>query len=236
MASEPAAVSEDGYIPPPEFKEDDKESLVDLSLTDSTELWLIQWPKNKNPDFDGQEVTLKLHHDGTLANFKGSSGKEYDMVSFVAQEPNATVFVSSASGSKIVGKISRRVCLVHYPEPHELEQVSSSNLRQMYQKSSSVTLTNSSHRVGTPAQSTWLRNARSASGHATSSHSSKHKSSLSDVAEPSKTPKRKHVPVPSRSIDQSTQNSGRGHSAITTSGSSKRSHQGKSKKRKQNED
>ena len=42
-----SAVLEEAYIPPPEFQEDAKDPLVDLSLTDSTELWLIQWPKNK---------------------------------------------------------------------------------------------------------------------------------------------------------------------------------------------
>ncbi|KAG0495577.1 hypothetical protein HPP92_000268 [Vanilla planifolia] len=35
--------------------------------------------------------------------------------------PDATVFLPSSSDSKIVGKISRRVCLVRYPEPGEFE-------------------------------------------------------------------------------------------------------------------
>lgn len=123
---------------------------------------------------------------------------------------------------------------MHYPEPHELEQSNATNLRNKYQKSSSVTLTNSAHRFGTPAQSSWLRNAGSATGRAASSHSSRHKSSLSELGEPSNTPMKRHAPEPSRSIDQSTQNSGRGHSAVTSSGSSERSHQKKSKKKKQN--
>lgn len=228
-----AAGIEEPYMPPPEFQEDAKDPLLDLSLNDSTEFWLIQWPKNQSPDFDGQEITLKLHHDGEIGSFKGSSGKEYDVVSFASQEPNATVFVSSASGTKIAGKISRRVSLVHYSEPHELEQLNSSNLKLMYQKSSSTTMTKSSRQHGSPVQSSWRRNSRSASARAASSHSSRHKSSLSDVGEPSEAPSQRLVPEePSRSNNHSTQNSGRGHSAVTSSGSHEQSHQGKSKKKK----
>lgn len=36
-----------GYKPPPEFQEDARDPLVELNLTDSTELWLIQWPVNQ---------------------------------------------------------------------------------------------------------------------------------------------------------------------------------------------
>lgn len=42
-----AAGIEEPYMPPPEFQEDAKDPLLDLSLNDSTELWLIQWPKNQ---------------------------------------------------------------------------------------------------------------------------------------------------------------------------------------------
>ncbi|KAF5741227.1 mediator-associated protein 2 [Tripterygium wilfordii] len=52
---------EEGYEPSKEFEEDTKEPLVDLELTDSTDLWLIQWPSNQAPDFDGKEVTLNLN-------------------------------------------------------------------------------------------------------------------------------------------------------------------------------
>ncbi|CAK9171507.1 unnamed protein product [Ilex paraguariensis] len=89
------------YKPPPEFQEDTKESLVDLNLTDSTELWLIQWPINHPPDFDDQEVSLNLHQNGLLGTFAGSSGKSYDVVSFTAQTPDATVFLPSSTDSKI---------------------------------------------------------------------------------------------------------------------------------------
>ncbi|KAL2519993.1 Mediator-associated protein 2 [Forsythia ovata] len=124
-----------GYKPPPEFEEDIKDPLIELNLTDSTELWLIQWPINQAPDFDGQEVSLKLHHDGCLGSFEGSSGKSYEVVSFKSQNPEAMVFLPSASESKIAGKISRRVSLVHYPEPSELQKHNSLNLKEMSQRS-----------------------------------------------------------------------------------------------------
>lgn len=121
--------SEEGYKPGPDFEEDIKDPLADISLTDSTELWLIQWPINQlqPADFHGKELTLKLHRDGQLGSFESSSGKTYDMVSYAAQEPDATVFMASASDSKVVGKISRRVCLVRYPEPGELEKPTFNN-------------------------------------------------------------------------------------------------------------
>lgn len=34
------------YKPPSDFVEDKRDPLVELELTDSTELWLIQWPLN----------------------------------------------------------------------------------------------------------------------------------------------------------------------------------------------
>ncbi|XBI17337.1 hypothetical protein VPH35_059417 [Triticum aestivum] len=74
-------------------------------------------------DFNGQEVSLNKHHDdGNLGNLESSSGKSYELVSFAAQQPDATVFIPSGSEMKAVGKISRRVCLVRYPEPEELEK------------------------------------------------------------------------------------------------------------------
>ena len=48
MSNEVGAVkSVEGYKPPPEFEEDDREFLTDISLSDSVELWLIQWPANQ---------------------------------------------------------------------------------------------------------------------------------------------------------------------------------------------
>lgn len=40
-------LEEKSYKPEAGFEEDIREPLVDLSLTDSTELWLIQWPHNE---------------------------------------------------------------------------------------------------------------------------------------------------------------------------------------------
>ncbi|KAM1068314.1 hypothetical protein ACFX2A_000295 [Malus domestica] len=68
-------------------------------MNDSTELWLISWPRDQNPYFS-QEVSLKLGPDGELGSFVGPFGKEYDLQS-TAQKPDATVFVSSVSGIKV---------------------------------------------------------------------------------------------------------------------------------------
>ncbi|XP_078444399.1 mediator-associated protein [Wolffia australiana] len=113
--------SEDGYKPGHEFVEDSRNPLLDISLSDSTELWLMQWPINQlqPDDFDGKEMSFTLNEDGTLATIETLSGKSYDVVSFASQEPDATVFLNSNSNSKAVGKISRRVSLVRYPGPDE---------------------------------------------------------------------------------------------------------------------
>lgn len=37
----------EGYKPETGFEEDSREPLTDISLSDSTELWLIQWPINE---------------------------------------------------------------------------------------------------------------------------------------------------------------------------------------------
>lgn len=42
-----AVGEEEGYKPQADFEENAKEPLVDFNITDSTELWLIQWPKNQ---------------------------------------------------------------------------------------------------------------------------------------------------------------------------------------------
>ncbi|KQK03706.1 mediator-associated protein 2 [Brachypodium distachyon] len=112
------------YEPGPSFEESRMEAMLDISPSDSTELWLMQWPVNQldASDFHGEEVSLKLHHDGKLGSLESSSGKSYELVSFSAQQPDATVFIPSESGMRAVGKISRRVCLVRYPEPEEFEK------------------------------------------------------------------------------------------------------------------
>ncbi|KAK4343186.1 hypothetical protein RND71_039002 [Anisodus tanguticus] len=212
------APNELSYKPPPEFEEVKKDSLVNLNITDSTELWLIQWPFNQHPDLNGQEVSLKLHHDGNMGSFEDSSGKyskSYEVVSCKAQEPDAVVFLSSESEPKIAGKISRRVSLIHYPEPSELKQ-NSINLKQMMAQRSSgaTTLTNSSRRFATPTQSTRTR-------------------SILRSGSSSKSTKRKHSDGPAKSNNQSVQDSGRsGLSALTSAGSFDQSQYQKSKKKR----
>ncbi|KAF8403769.1 hypothetical protein HHK36_011874 [Tetracentron sinense] len=228
--------SEEGYKPPPEFEEDAKDPLVEISLMDSSELWLIQWPINQAPDFNRQELSLKLHRDGQLGSFEGLSGKKYDVVSFAAQEPDATVFLSSGSKTKVVGKISRRVSLVHYPEPSELEKPNSNHPSRMYQRSTGTSYTNTSHIFATPTKGIKQRSAHSASrmshGITTSNNISRKRNSLSEIGEPSKHHKQRDADEPIMSMDQSTQNSGReGRSDFTSSGSFEHSHKRKSKKK-----
>lgn len=117
------------YKPGPDFDEDKRVPILPISSSHSTELWLIQWSINQllPADFHGKELSLKLHRDGKLASFQNSSGKSYEVISFAAQVPDATVFFPSSSDSKVVGKISRRACLVHYPEPGEFDKPSFSN-------------------------------------------------------------------------------------------------------------
>ncbi|KAL8099981.1 mediator-associated protein 2 [Apium graveolens] len=211
-----------GYEPSPEFQENVKDPLVELKLTDSSELWLIQWPLNQTPDFDGQEVTLKLHHDGHLGSFESSSGKSYDIVSFASQHPDATVFSSSTSKTETdgksdmlaVGKIARRVSFVHYPEPDELEEQNPNNLKKMYEKS--ATFTNSSKRFATPSHSSRSKHLHSGSGLTSTSHGLK-------------TPKRKRGDEPTKSKRQRAQ--GTDQSQSVASGLLEHSEEKKSKKR-----
>ncbi|KAJ0841261.1 putative mediator-associated protein 2, plant [Helianthus annuus] len=159
-----------------EFQEDSRASILGLNSTDSTELWLIQWPRDQVPDFDGQRISLDLHHDdGQLGTFEASSGKSYDVVSFAAQEPKATVFLSSAADSKILGKITRRVSFAHYLEPSEVPKDDTKRLKQLYERSSATSLTNSTYNFATPSKST-----RPGSIGRASTHSSGRKSSLSE--------------------------------------------------------
>ena len=108
------------------------------------------------------------------------------------------------------GKISRRVSLVHYPEPSELKQ-NSINLKQMMAQRSSgttTTLTNSSRRFATPSQSTRTR-------------------SIMQSGSSSKSTIRKH------GDGQSVQDSGKsGRSVLTSSGSFDHSRDQKSNKKR----
>ncbi|KAJ6428474.1 hypothetical protein OIU84_023825 [Salix udensis] len=130
--------------------------------------------------------------------------------------------------TKIVGKISRQVSLVHYPEPKELEkQEAERKSKRSYQMSAGSSLMNSSLRSGTTTPSSKLRNSQLSRGQATSTYSSRHKSSLSEAGEQSNT-KQRRMHNRSGSTDRSTLDSGRGHSGHAYSGSSGLSHQGKS--------
>ncbi|KAL0438121.1 UNVERIFIED_CONTAM: hypothetical protein Slati_2295100 [Sesamum latifolium] len=228
------------YQPPQGFVEDKRDPLVDLNLTDSTELWLIQWPINQPPDFDGQHVSLNLKNDGCLGTLEALlhlpahffsmayyAGKSYEVVSFKSQGPEATVFLSSASEAKIAGKISRRVSLIHYPEPSELQKRNNLNSSQS-QRSSAATSTMSGRRFATPSRSVRPKNSQAMSGYSTPSS----KSSVSGLSEPPKPPKRKRVDEQNRSVEHSTQDSGKGNSAVTSTGSLGHSEDRKSKKKK----
>lgn len=244
------------YRPPPEFEEDASEQLVDLTLSDSTELFLLQWPLHQHCEINGVEFTLQLSPDGKLGSFIDNTGKAYDLVSSSFKEPDATVILPSESESKIVvGKISRRVSLVHYMMPEEYEKLSSDK-KLMYQKSTGTLISNSSNPFVTPVQSKGQKNSVSWRG-TVSTRSSRHKSTFSGINELSKPSKRKHDrestgsmnhPAQSNgttpfsgssehrnahestgSMDRSTLVSGRGDSAH--SGLPEHSHRGKSKKK-----
>nr|GFB66141.1 hypothetical protein [Tanacetum cinerariifolium] len=103
------------------------------------------------PDFDGQELSLDLRNDGgQLGTFQVPSGKSYDVVSLASQEP-ATVFLSSATDSKIVGKITRRVSFVNYLEASEVPKDDIKKLKLFNERSSATSLTNSAYNFATPA-------------------------------------------------------------------------------------
>lgn len=205
------------YRPNKEFIKYSTEPIVDLNLNDSTELWLIKVPnsndKNLVDDIAGKELSFKLKKEGTLASFEGTSGEKYDFLSFASTEPDETVFVSSATESKIAGKISRRVSVVHYPDPRALEKISSTNPNQTLQNS-----------IAAASQSSAQRRSR-----ASATKSSRAKSSISGLSERTTTPKRhgeNRRPQPESS---------RGHSSGVSVVSSDHSDGGKSKRRKHTE-
>ncbi|KAL9691849.1 hypothetical protein QQ045_012276 [Rhodiola kirilowii] len=202
-----------------EFKKDQCVPLIDLDLSDSTELWLIQWPYKQDLDFDGQQVSLKLNVDGSLGNFTGTSGKEYEVVSFKSLDADATVFVSSASESKVVGKISRRVSFVHYPDLVELSMYDPAKIKEerdkeLYER----TLRHSSSRSG-PSMSrrTLMTTQNGWSKQTNSSHSSRKRSVVSQVDTPSRSSRKRQS---LGSADWSTQDSKRANSCLTNSGGS----------------
>ncbi|XP_047315848.1 mediator-associated protein 2-like [Impatiens glandulifera] len=211
--------NEGRFKPPPDFLEDERNSLIESALSDKSELWLIQWPKDQLPDFDGQELSLKLNNDGLLGNFEGSSGKSYDVISYSALAPEANVFTSS----KIAGKISRRVSFVHYPDPSEIQKPVNSSLKQLYQRSSGTgtSRTHSSHTFATPTRSSHKsKSSKSTSSKGGSAYIGRNLNSVSEAGETPKLGKRKHNEEHSRQ-----QSSGK------SSGSLQHSSEKKSKKK-----
>lgn len=215
----------EGFTAPPEFNEDARRMLANIELNDSTELWLIQWPYHQHPEVDGQEVSLELRPNGNLGSVKDSKGKEYDLLNCASHAPDATVFLTSGSDSRAVGKISRRVSLVNYMAPEDYEKLIAENRRKMQQKSSGTLLTSSSQH--TPSQS--KRKSLSGFARTVSTHGSRQKSAaVSGAVEPSKSTKRRRTEESSGSKDRSRGS----HSGLTYSGSSEK----KSKKKAKNED
>lgn len=126
------------------------------------------------------------------------------------------------------GKISRRVSLVHYPEPSEHNSI---NLKEMSQRSSAATSAMSGRHFVT-TRSSQQKNSQTMSGYRSSAPSSKIKSSVSGPGEFLKPTKRRHVDEPRKSTGQSTQDSARGNSAVTSIGSLEHSDKRKPKKQK----
>ncbi|XP_073040665.1 mediator-associated protein 2-like [Primulina eburnea] len=201
--------AENDYQPPKEFMEDKKDLLVDLKITDSTELWLIQWPINQSPDFDGKEVSLKLNGDGHLGSSECSSGKSYDVVGLKSQGLEPIVFLSSTEEAKIAGKISRWVSLIHYPELGELKKRNTLKSSQS-QRSSTATSTFSGRPLATPTRSIKPKNPHTMSGQVTTTPSNRTKSTT-------------------------TRDSGKGNRVVTSTGSIEHLEERKSKKKRKTE-
>ena len=115
-----------------------------------------------------------------------------------------------------------RVSTVHFPDPKELENLNSTNVRHAHRNSSGITGTTSSRYF--PMQS---------GGRAASSKGSRQKSSLSEVTEPSSISKKRHE---SKSKSKFNLSEGsHGHSTGISSMSPDNSHEGKPKRRKHKE-
>ncbi|KZV35029.1 mediator-associated protein 2 [Dorcoceras hygrometricum] len=198
--------TENVYQPPNEFAEDKKDPLIDFDITDSTELWLIQWPINQSPDFDGKEFSLKLNGDARIGSFESAAGKSYEVISLKSQGPEPMIFLSSTAEAKIATKISRRVSLIHYPEPGELKKRNNPKSSHS-QRSSMATSTLSGRPLATPTRTVNPKNPHIMSGQATSTPSGRTKSTT-------------------------TQDSAKGNHVVTSTGSMDHSEERKSKKRR----
>uniref|UniRef100_A0A1J3I8V6 Mediator-associated protein 2 n=1 Tax=Noccaea caerulescens TaxID=107243 RepID=A0A1J3I8V6_NOCCA len=209
------------YEPSEDFIVNNLQPLVDFDLTGSKELWLIQCPISQFPEIEGKEFKVKLDKDGILGGFEDSSGNEVDLVSFASQDVDAAVIIPSQEDSRIVGKISRRVSLVRYPEPKELVETVKAKTQQKLVGA----VTNSSGKFSALAKSSRAKSGQSGLRHSASTRSSRQKSFMSSLNETPMPSKRKH----------SETSSGKHHgSTSTVSGSSDRS--GKSKKKVKTEE
>ncbi|CAG7896204.1 hypothetical protein BRARA_B03906 [Brassica rapa] len=194
------------YKPPEEFVVNSLQPLADFDVTGSTELWLIQCPMSHVPDIEGKELKVKLGEDGVLGRFEDSSGKEVELVSFASQEGDATVIIPCENESKIVGKISRRVSLVRFPEPEELLETFKTQQKALR------AVTSSSVRNSNPAMS-----SRRKSGQSSLRHSGREKSFFSGFTETPKSSKRKHSePSASKHGSGSSDRSGKSKKKVKT--------------------
>ncbi|KAF9624813.1 hypothetical protein IFM89_014198 [Coptis chinensis] len=91
------------------------------------------------------------------------------------------------------GKISRRVSLVHYAEPSELDKTSTNHSGQFYQRSMGTSSRDFSHRSGSLTHGSRQRNSSGLSQFTASpSRSSKQRSTLLETRESSRRIKKKH--------------------------------------------
>ncbi|XP_057817427.2 uncharacterized protein LOC131030583 isoform X2 [Cryptomeria japonica] len=104
------------YKTPQEFEEVEVEPLVKESLSDTTELWLIQMPLSQfePADFQGKELSIKLPEaEGWMGSLENSCGKSYDMYCLGNQGMEPFSFLPRSSTSMGVRKISCQICLLN---------------------------------------------------------------------------------------------------------------------------
>ncbi|CAI0623028.1 unnamed protein product [Linum tenue] len=195
-----------GYQPDDGFEQDTREPLLDLTgaRSSSKELWLIQWPPHDLPDIHGKEVCITFDRNGSSGSFEDLSGKKYDIVG-TDVERDAAVFMSSVSETEIVGNISHRISLVHFPDPKEIEQrVAEKTSKRLYQMTSSKN--NSSHHSSGVTGSSRLKNSTSSRGPAASTHTSREGPSASKRRHVQKSPGSKGGPSLDSKRRQSSSN------------------------------
>ncbi|GAB2234433.1 hypothetical protein Droror1_Dr00003685 [Drosera rotundifolia] len=123
------------------FRPDTRKPVMELDGgdEDEKEYWLFQWPVDQPPDLTRQEVTLALDEKRQLGTFQGPSGKKYDIIKLSSGAPAATVYLSSPSGSKIVGGIVNCAAFVRYPAAEEIEKRFTSKKQSQLSSFSAVT-------------------------------------------------------------------------------------------------